>query len=50
MKKLYKTVIHATAQDFKKIIVSGGKLGTQLELSPQDLAKACSAVFEDIVV
>ncbi len=50
MKKLYKTVIHTTAQDFEKIIVSGGKLGTQLELSPQDLAKACSAVFEDIVV
>lgn len=50
MKKLYKTVIHSSAQEFDKIIVSGGKLGTQLELSPQELAKACSAVFEDIIV
>ena len=50
MKKLYKTVIHSSAQDFDRIIVSGGKLGTQLELAPQDLAKACSAVFEDIIV
>lgn len=50
MKKLYKTVIHATAKDFDEIIVSGGKLGTQLQLKPDDLAKACSAVFEDIIV
>ena len=50
MKKLYKTVIHSSATDFDKIIVSGGKLGTQLELSPHDLAKACNAVFEDITV
>lgn len=50
MKKLYKTVIHACAQDFDEIIVSGGKLGTQLQLKPADLAKACNAVFEDIIV
>lgn len=50
MKKLYKTVIHASALDFDEIIVSGGKLGTQLQLKPQDLAKACNAVFEDITV
>ena len=49
MKKQYKTVIHKTAQDFDRIIVSGGKLGTQLELAPADLAKACQGVFEDII-
>lgn len=49
MKKQYKTVIHSTARDFERIIVSGGKLGTQLELTPADLAKACQGVFEDIV-
>ena len=49
MKKQYKTVIHSSAQDFEQIIVSGGKLGAQLELTPQDLAKACQAVFEDII-
>ena len=49
MKKQYKTVIHSSAQDFEQIIVSGGKLGAQLELTPQDLAKASQAVFEDII-
>ena len=50
MKKQYKTVIHNTALQYDEVIVSGGKLGTQLQLAPQDLAKACSAVFEDITV
>ena len=49
MKKQYKTVIHSSAQDVGQIIVSGGKLGAQLELTPQDLAKACQAVFGDII-
>lgn len=50
MKKQYKTVIHSSALQFDEVIVSGGKLGTQLQLSPADLAKACAAVFEDITV
>lgn len=50
MKKQYKTVIHETAQLYDEVIVSGGKLGTQLILSPDGLAKACGAVFEDICV
>ncbi len=50
MKKQYRTVIHETAQYFDKVIVSGGKLGTQLELAPDDLAKACSGEFADIVM
>ena len=37
-------------QDFDIIIVSGGKLGTQLELAPADLAKACSGEFADIIM
>lgn len=49
MKKQYRTVIHSTAQDFDRIIVSGGKLGLQLELSPADLAKACGGEFGDII-
>lgn len=50
MKKQYRTVIHETAQLFDRVIVSGGKLGTQLELAPDDLAKACSGEFADIVM
>lgn len=48
MKKLYPTRIQADARTLEKIIVSGGKLGIQLELSPQDLAKASQAEFADI--
>lgn len=50
MKKQYRTVIHETAQLFDKVIVSGGKLGTQLELAPEDLAKACGGEFADIIM
>ena len=49
MKKQYKTVIHKSALDFEQMIISGGKLGAQLELAPADLAKACSGSFEDII-
>lgn len=49
MKKQYRTVIHSSAKDFDKIIVSGGKLGLQLVLSPDDLAKACQGEFSDII-
>ena len=50
MKKQYRTVIHSSAMQFDKVIVSGGKLGTQLVLSPEDLARASRARFEDIVM
>lgn len=50
MKKQYVTRIEQSAQDLEKIIVSGGKLGMQLELSPQDLAIASNAEFADIIV
>lgn len=49
MKKQYRTIIHSSAQDFDRIIVSGGRLGTQLELAPADLAKACGGEFADII-
>lgn len=49
MKKQYVTRIAREAQLLEKIIVSGGKLGVQLELSPADLAKAAKAEFADII-
>jgi Cys-tRNA(Pro)/Cys-tRNA(Cys) deacylase len=50
MKKQYTTRIDMAAQKLDKIIVSGGKLGMQLELSPLDLANASNAEFSDIIV
>ena len=50
MKKLYPTRIEKSALLLEKIIVSGGRIGVQLELSPQDLAKASQAEFADIIV
>ena len=49
MKKQYKTVYHSTIKDFDKIIVSGGKLGTQIILAPDDLIKVTRADVCDIV-
>jgi Cys-tRNA(Pro)/Cys-tRNA(Cys) deacylase len=50
MKKQYTTRIDIAAQSLDKIIVSGGRLGMQLELSPQDLAAASNAEYADIIV
>lgn len=50
MKKQYKTVIHSTALNHSKIIISGGRLGSQIELSPFDLAKVTGAEFLDIIL
>ena len=50
MKKQYKTVIHSTALNHSKIIVSGGRLGSQIELSPSDLARVTGADFVDIIM
>ena len=42
-------IIHETAKNFDRVVVSGGKLGLQLVLSPDDLAKACQGEFSDII-
>lgn len=49
MKKQYVTRIDSSAQTQEQIIVSGGRIGSQLELSPQDLARAAKAEFADII-
>ena len=48
MKKPYRTVIHESARTLGRMIFSGGRLGLQLELTPDDLIKACSGEFADI--
>ena len=49
MKKQYKTVIDASAQTLQTMIVSGGRIGSQIELTPEDLAKSANAVFAEII-
>ncbi|WP_114327050.1 Cys-tRNA(Pro) deacylase [Candidatus Colwellia aromaticivorans] len=49
-KKLLTTIIDNSAQHFTYVFVSGGKRGLEIELSPQDLATMCRAIFADIVV
>lgn len=50
MKKQYNTVIHESAKEFDTIIVSGGRLGSQIMLAPEDLAKVTRGSFADIIV
>lgn len=49
MKKLFPTAIHESGQMLKTICVSGGKVGLQMELPPQELANLIGAAFVDII-
>ena len=49
MKKKYPTVIQESARAFEQIYVSGGKIGMQLSLAPEDLKKAADAEFGDVI-
>ncbi|HSQ88296.1 Cys-tRNA(Pro) deacylase [Romboutsia sp.] len=49
MKKLHKTFINKSAKNLETIIVSAGKIGYQVELSPVDLQNIVNAQFEDII-
>lgn len=48
MKKQFQTVIDSSAQKQEYIYVSGGKLGMQLRLKPDDLCAAAKAVYGEI--
>ncbi|MDR1158300.1 MAG: Cys-tRNA(Pro) deacylase [Oscillospiraceae bacterium] len=48
MKKQFPTFIDETAQWYDTIHVSGGRVGLQVELAPDDLAKLTGAVFCDL--
>lgn len=50
MKKQYRTVIDASAETLETMVVSGGRLGSQIELTPDDLARAAAAEFADVTV
>ena len=48
MKKQFKTFIHETAKDYDKVFVSAGKVGYQIELSPQDLIGVADCIPADV--
>ena len=49
MKKRLKTVIDASAQDHAAILVSAGKIGYQVELSPDALVGLIGGRYADVV-
>lgn len=49
MKKAYPTVVHKSALNFDSIMVSAGKVGMQLVLSPVDLLKVTNGKTDDII-
>ena len=49
MKKPYPVFIDESARSHAKIIVSGGKLGAQIELAPDALAAACQGKFCSLI-
>ena len=48
MKKNFPTVIDSSASSLQMMYVSGGRIGMQLKLAPEDLKKASNAVFADV--
>lgn len=50
MKKLFPTFIDCSAQNLVSIYVSAGKIGAQVFVSPNDLARVCDAKFASITV
>jgi len=50
MKKQFPTFVQQEAEQLPAIVVSGGRIGTQLEMKPADLMKAARAKPADITV
>ncbi|GAA0076421.1 Cys-tRNA(Pro) deacylase [Clostridium sp. CTA-5] len=49
MKKQFKTFVQEEALCFETIVFSGGKIGHQIEMNPNDLQKVINCSFEDII-
>ena len=50
MKKQFMTVVHNSAESLPLFYISGGRIGAQIHLSPQELVKAIRGKFEDIIL
>ena len=49
MKKVFTTFLHSTAKEQEHIIFSAGKIGYQVEVAPEDLAKVVRFTFADVI-
>ena len=49
MKKQYITRVDSHAGGLEKVFVSGGKIGVQIELAPDDLVKVSGAQYADLL-
>ena len=50
MKKQYVTRVDASAKGRETIVVSGGRIGSQIELAPDDLLSASAAEYADVTI
>lgn len=50
MKKQFMTVVHDTAEGMELFYISGGRIGTQIRVSPKALVESIGGHFEDIVL
>lgn len=50
MKKNYVTVLHSSILTLDEVIISGGRIGSQIQLKPDDLIRVTNAKVEDICV
>ena len=50
MKKQYPTFLHETVVLFDEIIISGGRIGSQIILNPSDLQKITHATIADLIM
>lgn len=49
MKKVFKTFVQEEALLFDTIVFSGGKIGAQIEMDPNDLQKVIDCSFVDVI-
>ena len=50
MKKNYVTVLHGSIRTLNEVIISGGRIGSQIQMKPDDLIRVTNARVEDICV
>lgn len=48
MKKFFRTTVDISAENCDTVMVSGGKIGCQIEIAPSDLKRAIPFEFSDI--